>query len=240
VNQQSRNNSLTALLICNGERPQPSAARRLARQSSLVVAADGGANNAAAIGLKPDVIIGDLDSVLPATLRAFRNAHVIRIRRQDNTDMEKALDYLSTEGVRRVFLLGATGKRLDMTLANLTVLWRYTQAMEIIVVGTGWYAIPVTGRCRLSTKSGTTVSLLPFTPCTGVTLHGLQYPLTNASWKAGDIAVSNVVIKDNFSVSIKKGRALLIVLEAIPILKSDIRHQNSEYAARTVYRRRRR
>jgi thiamine pyrophosphokinase len=198
------------------------------RQSSLVVAADGGANSAAAIGLKPDIIIGDLDSVRPATLRAFKNSRVIRVRRQDNTDMEKALDYLRAERVDRVFLLGATGKRLDMTLANLTVLWRYTNAMEIVVVGNGWYAVPVTGRCRIAAGKGTTVSLLPFTPCTGVTLRGLQYPLTNASWKAGEVAVSNVVTRKELSVHIKKGKALLIVLEAFPDPISDIRYPISD------------
>jgi thiamine pyrophosphokinase len=216
VNRHSLPIPGTALLLCNGERPHPPTVRRLARQSSVVVAADGGANNATALGLTPDVIIGDLDSVRPATLRTFRNSRVIRVRRQDNTDLEKALDYLLAEGVRRVFVLGSTGKRLDMTLANLTVLWRYLNAMEIIIVGAGWYAVPVIGQFKTAAKAGTMVSLLPFTPCKGVTLRGLQYPLTNASWKAGDVAVSNVVKRKMFSVNIRKGRALLIVLEAIP------------------------
>jgi thiamine pyrophosphokinase len=200
-----------ALLLCNGEPPSKSAARAIAEAVDLVVAADGGANSAAAVGVQPDVIIGDLDSVKPSVLRKFHAAEIIRVRRQDNTDLEKALDYLQHLGVCHVYLMGATGRRLDMTLANLTVLWRYAKYMDIVVVGTGWSAVPVTGSRRLTTEKGMTVSLIPYSPCSGVTLRGLKYPLTNATWKPGEVAVSNVVLKKDFSVVIKKGRALLIV-----------------------------
>jgi thiamine pyrophosphokinase len=228
----------SALLLCNGEPPGRPIAEKVARYTGLVVAADGGANSARALGLSPHVIIGDLDSVKPSTLRSFRSATVVRVRRQDNTDMEKALDYLRDQGVRRVYLLGATGKRLDMTLANLTVLWHYVPPMEIIVVGTGWYAIPVDGNCRITAPRGTIVSLIPYGPCSGVTLAGLKYPLNDASWKLGDIAVSNVVKRSAFSVSIRKGRALMVVFSNFPILNSELRAQNSGFPGGTSHPRR--
>ena len=202
----------TALLLCNGEPPDRRVARLLARSAGLLVAADGGANYARSLGLTPDVIIGDLDSVKASTLRAFRRTGIIRVRRQDNTDMEKALDYLRDHDVTRVFLLGATGRRLDMTLANLTVLWRYVPSMDIVVVGTGWYAVPVQGMRTMHARRGTTVSLIPNGACEGVTLRGLRYPLTRATLSSGVAAVSNVVQRGKFSVSIARGKALVVVL----------------------------
>jgi thiamine pyrophosphokinase len=177
------------------------------------VAADGGANSAPALGLPLDVIIGDLDSATPSTLRKFRDALVIQVRRQDTTDMEKALDFLQEQGYRKILLMGATGRRIDMTLANLTVLWRYVPAMEITVAGDTWHAVPVQGFRKMRARKGTTVSILPCAPCQGVTLRGLQYPLTDAALGVGEVAVSNVVRSSPFSVSIKKGRALVFVLE---------------------------
>ncbi len=203
-----------ALLLCNGEPPARLLARRAARICDLVVAADGGANHARALGLSPDVIIGDLDSVRQSTLRAFRNALVVRVERQDNTDVEKALEYLRDRGVRTVLLMGATGSRIDMTLANLTVLWRYARSLDIMVIGDGWHAVPVQGARRLHAGRGTTVSLLPCAPCRGVTLRGLHYPLTNASFRPGEVAVSNIVRSSPFSVNIKEGRALVVVMES--------------------------
>jgi len=179
------------------------------------VAADGGANSAPALGVPLDVIIGDLDSVTQSTLRKFRDALVIQIRRQDNTDMEKALDFLQEQGYRKVLLMGATGRRIDMTLANLTVLWRYVPVMEITVVGDTWHAIPVQGARKLRARKGTTVSILPCAPCRGVTLRGLQYPLRDAVLGEGEVAVSNVVTRSPFSVTITKGRALVVVLEPL-------------------------
>lgn len=177
------------------------------------MAADGGANSAPALGLPLDVIIGDLDSATPSTLRKFRDALIIHIRRQDDTDMEKALDFLREQGFRKILLMGATGRRIDMTLANLTVLWRYVPSMEITVVGDNWYAVPVQGFRRMRARKGTIVSVLPCAPCRGVTLRGLEYPLTNASLGAGEVAVSNVVKSSPISVTIRKGRALVVVLE---------------------------
>jgi len=177
------------------------------------VAADGGANNAPALGLSLDVIIGDLDSATPSTLRKFRDALVIHVRRQDNTDMEKALDFLQEQGFRKILLMGATGKRIDMTLANLTVLWRYVPFMQITIVGENWHAVPVQGFRRMRARKGTIVSILPCGPCRGVSLRGLQYPLTNAVLGVGDVAVSNVVKSSPFSVTIGKGRALVVVLQ---------------------------
>ncbi len=208
-------NSGRALLLCNGEPPGRRLARQLARSCELLVAADGGANSAPALGLPLDVIIGDLDSVTPSTLHKFPDALVVHVRRQDNTDMEKALDFLQEQGFRKILLLGATGRRIDMTLANLTVLWRYVPPMEITVVDDTWHAVPVQGFRRMRARKGTIVSILPCAPCQGVTLRGLQYPLTNASLGAGEVGVSNVVKNSPFSVTIRKGRALVVVLEPL-------------------------
>jgi thiamine pyrophosphokinase len=201
----------TALLICNGEPPSALLARRLARVSDLIVAADGGANAARAIGLTPDVIIGDLDSVSPTTLRVFRNSLILRLDRQDNTDLEKALDYLAACHIRDVTIIGATGRRIDFTIGNFSVLWRYSSLLDLRVVGKGWYAVPVGRKRSIRASRGTTVSLIPFGPCEGITLLGLRYPLTNASMRVGDIGLSNVVLKSPFTVRVRRGAMLLLV-----------------------------
>ena len=201
-----------ALLLCNGEPPRRALAQRLARSCDLLVAADGGANSAAGLGLVPDIIIGDLDSVKPSTLRLFSGADVVRVTRQDNTDMEKALDHLRAGNVRRVILMGATGRRIDMTMANLAVLGRYVPAMEITVAGVDWYAVPVQGHRRMYARAGTTLSILPYGTCRGVTLRGLRYSLTNASLGVGEVGVSNVVKREHCGITIGRGRALVVVL----------------------------
>ncbi len=199
------------LLICNGEPPSKTLARKLAAHAELVVAADGGANMSREYGILPHLVVGDLDSIAPLTRRAFATVEFKHSARQDNTDLEKALDVLVERGVTKVVLLAATGKRLDHTLGNLSVIWRYTHMMELLIGGDDWIALPVGTERRLRAQTGTIVSLIPFGPCSGITLSGLQYPLTNASMKVGEIGLSNVVRKSPFTVRVKNGNMLMIV-----------------------------
>lgn len=203
----------TTILLCNGDPPPAGWARRLVRQADRVVAADGGANSAHILGITPDVIIGDLDSVTAATRRAFAGSHIVRIQRQDSTDLEKALNYLVDHGAERVVILGATGRRLDMTLANLSVGWNYVRSLDLVVAGEGWHAIPILKDATFAGPRGTTVSLIPFGPCEGVTLRGLQYPLRNARLRVGEVGVSNVTVRDRFRITIRRGKALVVILD---------------------------
>jgi len=203
------------LLICNGEVPSKALARQLSRDADIVVAADGGANVARVLGIRPDVIIGDLDSITRMTKKFYARGtavQFIRVTRQDNTDIEKALDFLLEQKVKRVTIIAATGNRLDHTLGNLSVIWNYTKNIEIAIVGEGFVALPVTKRQRFVARKGTTVSLVPFGTCSGITLKGLFYPLSNARMKVGEIGVSNVVAKSPFSVEVRRGKMLMIVL----------------------------
>jgi thiamine pyrophosphokinase len=204
------------MLLCNGEPPSRILARTLARQADLVVAADGGANVARVLGVPPNVIIGDLDSITPSTRRHFRSSLIVRLTRQDNTDLEKALDYIASGGPAEVMILGMTGNRIDFTLANLAVIWKYTERLHLTVRGDGWRAFAVKRRADFRVRKGTTISLLPFGICRGITIRGMQYPLTNASMKVGDVGVSNVATVRRPVVRVRQGKMLAVVFDQSP------------------------
>jgi thiamine pyrophosphokinase len=202
-----------ALIVCNGEPPTGALLRRLARAHDMVIAADGGANTARAAGIHPHVVIGDLDSITPSTRRYCAGAKIIHVARQDNTDLEKALDFAAGLRLREVTIAGATGHRLDFTLGNLAIAWLYRGRMSIRFAGDGWTAVPVRRLLRDHAPAGTTVSLIPFGRCTGITLRGLHYPLRNGTLDGGAVAVSNTVVRSPFSVTVRTGRLLVVMLE---------------------------
>ena len=203
----------SAFVICNGEPPSRRLAKRLARNADIIVAADGGANAARRLGITPHIIIGDLDSVSRSTREFFSSALVFRVKRQDNTDLEKALDYLVDRNVNDVTIICATGRRIDFTFGNFSVAWNYTSSMRLTFVGDGWRANPVTSPSQFSAPPKTTVSLIPFGHCSGITLKGLQYPLSNATMRVGEIGVSNVVKKSPFRVKVKCGKMLVFIMD---------------------------
>lgn len=203
----------SAVLLCNGEPPSQGLLKRAVRGADVFVCADGGANAARRYGVQPDLIAGDLDSVSRTTLQWCTRARIVRVRRQDNTDLEKTLDLLLKESVTGVLILGIAGGRLDMTLGNLSVLWNYTSRLRITCAGDGWRAHPVVGTLVLTARPGATVSLVPFGACSGITLHGLKYPLRNARMPVGTIGVSNVALRSRISVTVTRGHMLVLVHE---------------------------
>lgn len=205
-----------ALLFCNGEPPKGAFAKKLAAGASFIAAADGGANIARSCGVVPHLVVGDLDSVKSSTLTWFTSrrrprTEVVHLTRQDNTDLEKALDLFLEWGVTRALLLGATGRRLDHTLGNLSVIWNYTQRIAITVAGDDWTALPIGTLKQVRAKRGTIVSIIPFGACSGVTLAGLRYPLTDAEMPVGSIGLSNVVVRSPFSIRVREGNLLMVV-----------------------------
>jgi thiamine pyrophosphokinase len=203
----------TALIICSGAAPPRAFVRRCGRAVDIVIAADGGADTARQCGVRPDVIIGDFDSVNPSTLRRFSTSTILHVPRQDTTDLEKALEYAVARGIDRAVIIGADGNRIDFTLGNLTVFWKYGKRIALECAGPGWRALPVGRSTTMKAGRGTIVSLIPFGTCHGITLRGLQYPLTNATMRNGETGISNVVRRSPFRVSLRRGNMLMVMLD---------------------------
>ena len=123
-----------ALLICNGEKPK-TWLKKWAQKVDFVLAADGGADGALTAGIMPDAVIGDLDSASSRARQTFKNIPFIHVKRQDNTDLEKALDWLTLQQFDECFIVGATGGRLDFTLGNFLSVLPYLSKIKITVDG---------------------------------------------------------------------------------------------------------
>ena len=98
-----------------------------------------------------------------------------------------------------------------MTLATLSVCWRYVSVLDVLIAGEGWYAVLLRGTRMFEAPRGTRVSLLPFGRCSGITLRGLRFPLVNGTLRVGEVAVSNVVRSRRFSVTVRRGNLLVVV-----------------------------
>ena len=105
------------------------------------------------------------------------------------------------------------GGRPDFTLGNLLALYPYARKMDVCVAAPGWQIFPIARSTTFTARPGARVSLLPLSSCSGVTLCGLQFPLTNARLTFGTTrTLSNVALKKRFTVHLKSG-VLLVYLE---------------------------
>ena len=180
---------------------------RLARQATFILAADGGADKARAAGIQPDLVIGDLDSLASAP------EQVLRVPRQDNTDLEKALDWLIAHRAGRVCIVGSVGGRWDFSIGNFLSVYSYLPALDIYFAGDGWKIYPLVQGTQKAVRPGARVSLIPFTACTRVNLSGTQYPLTNAQLALGHTGrtLSNCAQQAQITVQFESGFMLLYI-----------------------------
>lgn len=200
------------LLIGNAPAGPSAWLKQLAKTADSIVAADGGADTALRAGIVPDVVIGDLDSVSPRTRKKLASSQWIFVDNQNNTDLQKALDYLVTQKCKKCTLVGFEGGRPDFTLGNLLALYPYTRKMELRVVGHGWQIFPIARTKTFTARPGARVSLLPLSTCSGVTLTGLKFPLKNARLSLGTTrTLSNQAVKKRFTVQLTSGVMLVYI-----------------------------
>ena len=185
----------------------------------LVIAADGGAGSLDRIGRRPDRLIGDLDSVEPALAARLADAGV-RVEPhppdKDASDTELAVEAALAAGATEVVLLGAFGgARVDHELANLLLLADPALAgrdIRAVRGGSVVSALHGGGRADLRGAVGDIVTLLPVgSDATGVTTHGLRWPLASATLRLGrSRGLSNEVVASPASVLVEHGTLLVI------------------------------
>jgi thiamine pyrophosphokinase len=208
-----------ALVFANGDLndgPAVQAALRFA-PDALIIAADGGSRLALACGLVPDVVVGDMDSLLTDELDALqaRGALIERsLAEKDETDLELALLAAVARQATWIRVIGGVGDRLDQTLANLYLLTlrELTGRDTRLVNGrqTLWLIGP--GAHPLHGAAGDTISLIPLAgDAVGVRTEGLAYPLRDETLSFGPArGVSNVMQVAEASVTLAAG-ALIVV-----------------------------
>lgn len=202
-----------ALLIGNGETQETVFLQNLAQQADLILAADGGADRALSAGVRPDVVIGDLDSVSPQAKKILPAEKFIFVNNQNNTDLEKALDYLAAHQCTQCTLTGFVGGRWDFTFGNFLSVYPYLDKMDICVAGKGWKIWPLTHSVTKTVRPGARVSLIPAADCQNVTLQGLVYPLEHANLSLGRTGqtLSNAAKLSEITISFDKGFLLLYI-----------------------------
>ena len=210
------------VIFANGELPDLEAARALLQADDYLIAADGGANHLLKMGILPEIVIGDLDSVDEDTLFELTSAEV-DIKQfsedKDETDIELALRYAVELQPSSILIVGALGGRLDQTLANLSILTDPMLPKIDVRLDDG---VEEVFFCRASAgkeeqvevlgRSGDTLSLVPWhAPVEGVATEGLQWPLYSETLYPDKArGVSNVMLGESASVKIKKGLLLVI------------------------------
>jgi len=206
------------VIIAGGQAAADEICRQWADEADLIIGADGGAAKALACGLRPDLVIGDMDSLHledRARLEALGCRFVVHPRAKDETDLELALSYAVQQGTREIVILGALGGRLDHALANLLLLALSQLAgCAVWIIGDGEKAFLLRAgeQVVLRGMPGDLVSLLPLGgDAGGVTATGLAWALQGDTLRfASSRGVSNEMTGTEARVELAEGKLWIV------------------------------
>lgn len=203
------------MVVAGGDPPRPDATKGLP-PDAYVIAADSGLDHARALGLRADLVVGDMDSVSPEALAAARSAGIPieqHPQAKDQTDLELALDRAIERDPERVVVIGGASGRLDHLLSEALVLTSERYAAVPIEARLGTSVITVIrSDVELHGAPGSLVSLLPVCgPARGVLTRGLLYPLVDEDLPVGTSrGVSNVLTEPTPRIWVREGVLLAV------------------------------
>jgi thiamine pyrophosphokinase len=176
-----------AIILANGDFPTHALPLNLLKKAKQVVCCDGAANEYYNHGFIPKVIVGNGDSL--SQENKIRFADIIYYSSDAQTsDLTKAIEYCISQRMRSVFILGATGKREDRTIGNISLLLDYMDKFDDITIITNYGVFsPVKEDSTFEANVGLPVSIFS-TRIAPVRGRGLKYPLTTlTNWWQGTL-----------------------------------------------------
>ncbi len=198
---------MRAVIIGNGNLLDSEFIRSKINGDDFIICADGGYNKAVQMGIRANVIIGDLDSITD-----FDNdIEVIKYpAKKDFTDGELCIDFALQKGFDEILFLCMSSSRLDHTINNIFMMSKCKKAMmadeenEIYILN---------DNLEITNKKGKILSIIPIeNDLEGITTKGLEYPLKNETLFFGACrGNSNIINDDLCTISIKKGIGIVVV-----------------------------
>ncbi len=204
--------SLCAVTLVGAGEVSPASVTDSLTIAPCLVAADGGADRLLAMGLLPEAVIGDLDSISPAARAALPADRLHLIPQQDTTDFDKCL-----RSIAAPFILatGFTGARLDHALAAFHTLTRHPDQC-CLIIGPQDVCFLAPRRLQLDLPPGTRLSLFPMGSVRG-TSRGLRWPIDGLAFAPDAlIGTSNQTTEQQVSLRFS-ARRMLVILPSVQI-----------------------
>jgi thiamine pyrophosphokinase len=196
------------VILADGDFPSHPRPLAVLRAAARIVCCDGAALKLRKAGLEPDRIVGDLDSLPPAFVKAA-GAKILRDPGQDDNDLSKAFRYCLAQGWRDLVILGATGLREDHTLGNISLLADFAASAQVRMLTDHGEFQAMLKSGQVPCRKGQSVSIFSLDPATAVTSAGLAYPLRSLKLARWWQATLNHATGSSFGLRFKGGPLLV-------------------------------
>ena len=211
--QSAHNDGTDMVILANGSFPTHPIALSLLRFAEYIICCDGSAAKLLNAGIKPNAIVGDIDS-LSVALQAQYSSIIHKSADQESNDLTKAVLYAIDQNPASIAILGATGLREDHTIGNISLLSHYRTITDIditLYTDTGKF-IPITATTTITTPAGSKVSIFSLDPDIHIVSNGLLYPLDKVVFDSWWKATLNQTTTDHFELIFETGKRVIIYI----------------------------
>jgi thiamine pyrophosphokinase len=198
------------VILADGAFPAGKEALEYLDRADRIICCDGAARSLVAYGREPDRIVGDLDSLSDEFKKRFAD-RIEHVSEQESNDLSKAFRYCVKMDYCNIVILGATGKREDHTLGNLSLLSIYAEKIPAIRIVTDYgYFTVAKSSGSFESFAGMQISTIPLGCTPEVTSGNLKYPMDKLQLKYWYQATLNEALGDSFTLDFPAGCELLI------------------------------
>ncbi len=197
-----------AVILANGAFPTHDLPLSFLRNAEQIICCDGATMSLLTIGLEPTYIVGDLDSISDELKEQYQ-AILHQNTDQETNDLTKAVQLCLQKGWTKITILGATDKREDHTIGNISLLADYAENCEVQMLTDYGVFVSIRETSSFESYPKQQVSLFSLTPETRFTTQELRYPLSEqnlSSWWQGTL---NEALGDTFTIQINCGKVLI-------------------------------
>ena len=186
------------VLFGNGEAPTHITPIKILKSAVTILCTDGGADKLKSLGLEPDLILGDMDSLSLA--QESYNCKIVELMDQSKTDLEKSLEWCYENGIGELSLVGFSGKQDDHYMAALWTLVSYYDKMELTLYSNSSKIKCVKSDTRIDSFTGQTISIIPTKENIETSVSGLKYSINKSILKPPSFGTRNSAKGDHFSI----------------------------------------
>jgi thiamine pyrophosphokinase len=194
----------TTVILADGSFPTHEIPLGYLRNAEHIICCDGSAENLVLADLEPEAIVGDLDSLSPEIAERFSD-RLFKVSEQDTNDLTKAVNWCIKKGYKEIIIIGATGKREDHTIGNISLLGEYSRNINVIMVTDTGIITPLLKSCKILSFPGQQVSIFSIDPETQITSKGLKYRLNSLKLHNWWRASLNEATGESFELRFKGG-----------------------------------
>lgn len=202
------NPSSRIVVVADGAFPVHEIPLRYLKTAEKLICCDGSAETLVAEGYTPDAIVGDMDSLTEELAIRFAD-RIYPDQDQETNDLTKAVRWCTESGYKDLVIVGATGKREDHTIGNISLLAEYVRTARVVMSTDTGFFMPFLRTTDVPSFPGQQVSIFSIDPETEITSHGLRYPLRRSKIKNWWEATLNESLGDHFGIEFKNGRIIV-------------------------------